>query len=156
MADYYENRAVYNTLCSMLNRISWKYTADDNKMLVKTTATGEDIPIELNIQVLSDKDCVMLYSRLPITVPEDKRIDAALGITAINMYTVDGCFEFKQQTGEIFYRMTELYHGIKMTEQMLEYMLFVSCKTVDDYNDKLLMLIKGIMSIEEFIKEARA
>ena len=98
----------------------------------------------------------MLYSRLPMTVPEDKRIDAALGITAINMYTVDGCFEFKQQTGEIFYRMTELYHGIKMTEQMLEYMLFVSCKTVDDYNDKLLMLIKGIMSIEEFIKEVRA
>lgn len=155
MSEYYNDREVYDTLCSMLNSINWRYDRFDDQMMITTGAVGEDMPMTFNIKVLPDKKCVILYSRLPITVPEDMLVNVAIGITAVNGTLVDGCFEINLSTGEIFFRATQVYRGIRVSPEMLRYMLLVSCETIDSFNDKFLELIKGEKNLNEFIEEVR-
>ncbi|HIS35795.1 TPA: hypothetical protein IAC10_04100, partial [Candidatus Scatousia excrementigallinarum] len=40
-----------------------------------------------------------------------------------------------------------------ISEDLLLYMVACACYTVDDYNDKLLMVAKGMLPIDQFILE---
>jgi len=95
-----------------------------------------------------------LYSKLPFTVPEDKRIEASIAISVINYTIVDGSFDYNLLNGNIIFRLTSSFRESMIAATTLEYMLYVSCNTVDEYNDKLFMLCKGALSLEDIIKAA--
>jgi hypothetical protein len=38
-----------------------------------------------------------------------------------------------------------------MPDESIHYLIGVTCVTVDEYNDKLLMLNKGMWTLEEFL-----
>ena len=65
---------------------------------------------------------------------------------------VAGSFDFNPATGGLFFRLTCSYRDSLISKAVYEYMLLVSCGTVDEYNDKLLMIAKGNMSLEELKK----
>ena len=47
--------------------------------------------------------------------------------------------------------MTNSFLESKISEEVFAYMLYCSCQTIDEYNDKFLMLAKGMISIEQFL-----
>ena len=51
----------------------------------------------------------------------------------------------------MFFRMTNSFMESKLGEEAFAYMLFCSCQVIDEYNDKFLMLAKGMVSIEQFL-----
>lgn len=142
----------YVTLCNALDSQNWKYTKHDSDLKITCTANGEDLPMDLTIKSDPGKQMVMLISRLPFTVPEDKRLDTAVAISVINDRLVDGCFDFDIAGGHIFFRMNNSFMDSKLSEKVYLYLLFCGCKTIDEYNDKLLMLAKGMITIEKFIE----
>ncbi len=145
-------RNAFATLCDMLDSREWHYDRDDQNLVIKCGANGEDIPIDIKIKVHADKQIVSLYSHLPFSVPEEDRVMAALAVSAANFNMVDGSFDYNISSGNILFRLTSSFKESLVSKEMFEYMLMVSCATVDNYNDKFLMLFKHVMSLEDFIK----
>ncbi len=148
-------QTVYKALCDMLDSNNWKYEKNEEKLKISTGANGDDLPIEILFSVDVDKQIVTLLSKLPFTVPQEERGLMAMGVTLANWSMVDGNFDFGLHNGTIFFRLTTCIRESLISKEALEYMLFVSCATVDNYNDKFLMLMKHAMSLDEFEKFAK-
>ena len=150
--DLKQAQVAFATLCEMLNENGWKYDANPEKLAVSCGVRGDDLPIELVIDVNADRQLVTLMSKLPYAIPEDKRVDVAVAISAINYAMVDGSFDYNFLTGSIIFRMTTSFKGSLISKKVYEYMVLLSCKMVDDYNDKILMFSKDKLSLEDLLK----
>jgi hypothetical protein len=145
-------KKVYQTICGMLDKEGWNYKKDEEKLSIETGARGDDLPIDLNIHVDAERQLVMLLSRLPYVIPEDKRIDCALAVSAINYRLVHGCLDFSVADGNLFFRMTSSFQDCEMDPEAYRYMVYASCSTIDEYNDKLLLLGKDLIKLEKFLE----
>ncbi len=146
-------RAAFATLCQALDQKGWRYKKDEENMTIESGARGDDLHIDLTIKVDAERMLVLLFSHLPFVVQEDKRLDVAVGISAINNRLVDGCFDYNLVKGHIFFRMTNSILESKLSEEVFTYLLFCSCQTIDDYNEKLMMLARGMISLEQFLSQ---
>lgn len=143
----------YYTLCTKLDQMGWKYEKFEENLVVKSGVRGDDLPIEFIIVVNSDTQIVRFMSKLPYNIPEDKRVDVAIAICAANNGLVDGNFDYDVLTGEIVFRLTANFRDSILGGDIFEYMVIVGSKIVDKYNDRLLMLSKGMLSIKQFLSE---
>lgn len=144
-------QAAFRTFCQTMDNLNWKYKKDDEKLSVESGAQGDDLPIKLTIDCDADRGLVFLISHLPFVIQEDKRLDVAIAVSAINNVLVDGCFDYDVTNGHMFFRMTSSFIDSTLGEELFAYMLFCSCQTIDKYNDRFLMISKGMMTIEQFL-----
>lgn len=144
-------KAVFAALCHALDRHEWRYKKDEGKLSIKCGAQGDDLPMDITVEVDADRMLVMLISHMPFVIQEDKRIEAAVAVSAVNNALADGCFDYDVTSGDIFFRMTNSFIDSLLGEDVFSYMLFCSCKTIDEFNDKFLMLGKGLLSVEQFL-----
>lgn len=142
---------VYRTLCKALDEREWKYAEHPEDLVITFTYTGEDIPMEFVMAVDADRQIVRILSRLPFKFPSDKRVDGAVATSYINYKLADGSFDYDYTTGEILFRLTATFIESIISGDLLWYMVVCACGTVDEYNDKLLMVAKGMLPIEQFI-----
>ncbi len=155
MADEKLERAqkVYETLCATLDKHEWHYQKNEERLSIECGAQGEDLPMEITIRVDAERQLIMLLSHLPFVISEDKRLDVAIATSIANNGLVDGSFDFDITDGHMFFRMTSSFIESDIGSELFTYMLMVSCRTIDDYNDRFLMLGKGMMSIEDFMRK---
>lgn len=146
-------KTVYNTLCRALDSREWEYQSHPEKMVVTFTSAGDDIPMEFVVFIDSDRQLVRMLSRLPFKFAEDNRVDGAIATSYINYKLADGSFDYNYSTGEVTFRLTATFIDSLISEDLLLYMVACACYTVDDYNDKLFMLAKGMLPIDQFISE---
>ena len=144
---------VYATICKMFDNLGYHYERHDDDLVVSCTVKGEDIPMDILFIVRSERQLVQLLSPMPFTVPEDKRMEMAIAVTVASNNLVDGSFDFDLSNGRIVFRQTSSYMESILGEELFTYMLMVSANTIDDYNDKFLMLAKGMMTLEQFIEK---
>ena len=154
MAEYDMRKAVevYDTLCSMLDNINWKYEKVEEKLMIKSGVKGDDLPIDFLMIVKPNSEVVQFISSLPFNMPEDKRVEGALAICAANYGMVNGSFDYDLSDGQILFRLTTSYRESLLSEALLEYMVMVSASTIDKYNDRFFMLAKGMISLEQFME----
>lgn len=152
--DLMQAKIMFDTLCEMLDEREWHYKKFDEDFSIECGAQGDDLPMDIRMEVDADRMLVALYSKLPFSVPEDKRVDVSLAVSAINYTMIDGSFDYNFMNGNLLFRLTTSFRDSMISTAALSYMLSVSCGTVDEYNDKLFMLIKGVMSLEDIIKAA--
>lgn len=143
---------VYYDFCKMMDDEEWTYEGNEEKLSIVCGAVGEDLPIELNIRMDVDRQLVLVLSRLPYKVPEEKRVDVAVAVSVINNVLVDGSVDFNLESGHVFFRMTNSYMDSNLSSEVYKYLLYCASQTIDAFNDKLLMLSKGIIDVEQFIK----
>ena len=146
-------RKVFNTICTFLDGEDWPYTKNEEKFSVDCSAKGDDLPIDIRIVINPEFERIMLISFLSPIVPEDKRVDVSIVISFINKMFINGCFDFDIKTGEIYFRMSQCYMDCLLGEEVFEYMIYCACSTIDEYNDQLLMLSKGMITVEQFISK---
>lgn len=142
---------VYETICAMFDNKGYHYERHDDDHVISCTVGGEDIPMDILFVVRDERQLVQLISPMPFRVSEDKRIDIALATTVINDRLVDGSFDFDMAEGRISFRLTTSYIESILGKELFEYMLMVSASTIDEYNDKFLMISKGMISFEQFL-----
>lgn len=142
---------VYQTICEMLDKKGVKYTKHEDDLVVSCTVRGEDIPMDIVIFVHEKQQIVRLLSPMPFDIPEDKRIDMAIAVNIANYGIIDGSFDYDLSDGDLRFRMTTSYRESILGKELFEYMFMVSALTTDEYNDKFMMLAKGLISIEQFI-----
>ena len=158
MAEYDMKKAVevYDTLCSMLDNIGWKYDKVEEKLMVKSGVKGDDLPIDFLVVVKPRNQVVQFISSMPFNMPEDKRVEGALAICTANYGLVDGSFDYDLSDGQILFRLTSSYRESLLSEALFEYMIMVSASTIDKYNDRFFMLAKGMLSLEQFMEMERS
>ena len=145
-------KVAFDTLCDMLDEREWKYDKDEDNFQIESGACGEDLPMPLRISVDPERDLITLLSHMTFDVPEDKRVEMALAVSAINYMLVDGNFDYDILKGTLLFRMTSSYKESLVGKELFAYMLYVSCNTVDNYNDKLMLLAKGKLTLKAFVE----
>ncbi len=154
MADAKEMKqaeAVYASLCEMLDGEEWTYDKDEENFAIKTGVKGEDLSIPLNFKVFPGRAALSLYSPIPIDVPEEKRVIVGVAVSLINDTTVHGNFDYDISEGNLGFRFTLNYRDSILGNEALRYMLYVTCSTVDEYNDKLEKIATTDMDLDEVI-----
>lgn len=142
---------VFAGLCDALDAREWHYDKDEEKLAVHFGVKGDDIPIKIAMFVDVERQLIRLLSPLPFSMSEDKRIEGAVATCEFTDRLADGSFDFDISTGEIFFRMTASFRESVIGEKLFQYMISRACQTVDDYNDTLLALNKGVIDINKIL-----
>ena len=144
-------KAVYDTVCEALGDREWHFDADPEKMMIRTGVIGDDLPMDIVIDVNVGRQLLLVVSVLPMTVPEDRRVEMAVAISFINNILVDGSFGFDLKSGRIIFRLTSSFIESTIGKDAFQYMLSCSCSMIDEFNDKLMMISHGMLSADDFI-----
>ena len=145
-------QTVFNSLCKALDSDGWHYEKDEERMMIKCGAQGEDLPIAIRIHVDADRALVILCSQLPFVIAEGRRREMAVAIAQANNGMIDGCFDYDYFDGNIIFRITTSIRESLISEKALQYLIYCACSTVDNYNDKFLMVAKSEMTCDEIAK----
>lgn len=145
-------KAAYKTLCEMLDGDDWHYEADPEGLTITCSARGEDLSMRLKVCIDPKRLIIALYSPMPFAIPLERRKAAAIAVCTANHGIVDGNFDYDFTDGMICFRMTACYRDSIISKDLFEYMMYVSCMTIDEYNDKFLMVAKSNMSTQEILK----
>ena len=145
-------KEVYKTLCTRLDEHNWRYEKDEENLKIHCGAQGDDLPMEIYIEVDKKRQLVSLLSPMPFTVPENRRSGIAVAVSMANYGMVDGSFDFDYLTGRLLFRMTTSYRESIIGKELFTYMLMCSCITIDRYNDKFLVVAKQDMTVEQILE----
>lgn len=144
---------VFQTLCAMLDEKEFRYEKREDDLVVNFFISGDDLPMQFVLNVDAERELIRLLSPVPVTFEGDKRVEGAIATCQANYKLADGSFDYDFKNGKILFRMTSSFKDSLISKDMFEYMVAVACYTIDEYNDKFLMLAKGMMSIEDFFKK---
>ena len=142
---------VYGKLISALTSREWTYARDDDRMRVQFDVSGDDFPMRFVMIVDAERQQIRLLSRLPFAMSEEKRMEGAVATCVASYMLPDGNFDYNVQTGEIGFRVTQVFMDSEISEELLQYMISWSCAVVDKYNDKFFAIDKGYLSLDDFI-----
>ena len=145
---------VFATMVKMLDARDWHYKKDEENLIISSGVKGDDLPVEFIIAIDAERELVRFMSKLPFSMPEDKRVEGAIAVCVANNSLVNGSFDYDISDGDIIFRLcTSFRSGAVLTEDVFEYMIMVSAGTIDDYNDKFFMISKGMLTIQQFIEQ---
>ena len=143
---------VYKSLCEILDENGVRYEKHIDDMVVSFIMTGEDIPMDIVINVDAERELIRLLSPIRATFEGDKRVEAAVATSQVNFNLADGSFDYDFKNGRVLFRMTSSFIDSLISKEVLEYMIGVAGYSIDEYNDKFLMLAKGILPLKSFFK----
>lgn len=148
-------KEVFTSFCNYLDEIEWKYDINEDEGIYQifVSSKGEDLQINLSVNFLVNNQIVTIYSKLPFIVSEEKRVEMALAIHMINNAILDGTFCYDINEGEIYFKMTSCFRGGLISKETFNYLLFLSCSVIDDYNDKLLAIDRGFLDLAGLLKK---
>lgn len=69
-----------------------------------------------------------------------------------NYGLVNGAFDYDISDGEICFRMSQSYRESILGAEVCNYMLLASMHTIDKYNDRFMMLSKGMIDLQKFVE----
>ncbi len=132
--DY--TRLNYIAACEMLDEQKWQYIKDDNEFTIDAQAAGTNLPIVLRFQFNPRLEIATLYSPLKDEAKKAKREIMAVAATYANVGLIDGNFDYDYASGKVVFRLTASYKNCVLSKDTYQYMLFLTCKLVNDYNAK--------------------
>lgn len=152
MSTEMEAKALYDTLCQSLDKMQWRYekATENGKFVVRTSAVGNDLNMKLIIRIDPERSVMYLKSPMPFSIPEDKRGLVGLGIIIANFAMLNGSFEYDMTDGYLAFKLVVPFMDSIISEAVCSYMIRVSCNMIDKFNDKLLALSEGKISLDEF------
>lgn len=150
--DLEMGKKIYGELCQALDNHDWNYDRHDEDLTITMGMRGDDLPIEMIIRVNAPAQVVSVFSVVPVTIPEDKRVDVAMAVCIANNNLVNGGFDLDLEKGRLVWRLCTTYRGSLLGSEAYQYMVIVSASTVDKYNDRFLMLAKGMIDLAKFVE----
>jgi len=78
---------------------------------------------------------------------------ACTAVAGINFRLTDGDFQIDIHDGSILYNMSNSYAGGAYSDEVIRYMLGMSVSIVDEFNDKLMLLAKDFITLNDLLKK---
>ncbi|MEG1527552.1 MAG: hypothetical protein RR248_02400 [Clostridia bacterium] len=142
---------VFKKFCNYLDKNKIYYDTDttNDRFNVSLSYSGDDLSMQFHIEIDASRQIIYALSPLPFIVENDAKKNIALSLCAINNVLASGSFDFDLSSGRIVYRLTYgIFDGL-ICDNAFAYIIRLLNATVDKYNDKLLMVSKGVLSVEE-------
>ena len=145
-----EAKAILGNLVQHLHDIKLNFAQEEleDRFVIRFNMSGDDIPMRFFIYINPKNQLITLHSPISVTFSEDKLDLGCKAICAINYRLVDGDFQIDIRDGEVLFNMSNSYAGSLISTEVFDYMLGMSINIVDEYNDKLLMLSKGLIDFD--------
>lgn len=147
-----EAQRVYDAMCRTYEEKGLKFERHDEDLTITFGMSGDDLPMEFIVLVNPKASVVRLYSRLPVKVESDKMAEAALAVVYANSKILNGSFDLDISEGTLSFNVINAYHGSILGDEVFMYMLAIASGTIDEYNDRFLMLTKGMIDLKKFIE----
>lgn len=144
----------YKTLCAALDDRQWKYRKNEDDLIVTLNFSTDSLPVEFFIKVVAERQLVQLLSRLPLTFPEDKRVEGSLATLAASYSLVDGSFDYDLSDGKVTFRNVVAFHNSELSKAVVDHMVDCAYAIITNYNEKLFAVSKGYLPVQDFMKEA--
>lgn len=151
-----EAKIVFGTMCSMLDNRKWNYNKDEEKLIIRTSAVGDDLSIKIYIKVDANRSVMFLKSPMPFTTTRRNVYDVMEAVTIANWAMLNGMFEMDIDQGYVGFKVVVPFMESIISEPLCKYMLDMSCRMVDTFNDKLVAVAEGRMTINEFATFAKS
>lgn len=139
-----------DSICSMLEGDELKFRRDDERLVVFLEFTGDDFPMQIVFKIFPHEQLVIVYSPLTFTIPESGRAEVILAMNEINHRLIDGVWVLDSETGEAQYRITNSYYESILGKECLKKMMKTALSVNNDIADKIFMLGKGNMTLQQF------
>lgn len=145
---------IFERFCNYLKSVDWHFDTDtsNGNFIILASARGDDLLINFIVQVDPQRQLISLFSNMPFNMDKEKLFEGAVATSIINHLLADGSFDYDVHDGSILFRMTTSWRGGAISDDVFEYLMMVAYKTIDEYNDKLLMISKGVMSVDDLYK----
>ena len=149
-------KKAFDLVRTALDERKWVYNTDEENLHFDFKVSGDDLPMQMIIRIDDERQLIRVFSMLPFDMAEDKRIEGAIAVCVANCGMVDGGFDYNLNDGSILFRNVATYRDSDLSATLVQYLISVCCSTVDKYNDRFLMLSKGMLSLEAFIQKDKA
>ncbi len=143
---------IYQQMVAALRAKKWEFEEHEKDLLIVSGCVGEDFPIQFLFRVDPERSSISFHTAKFATFSEDKLVDAAYATIVANHGLPFGVFDLDLTDGSIFYTMTSSYEGAEYSEDFFTNMLATAISTTDKYNDKFIMLSKGMIDLKQFIE----
>ena len=150
MSKEKEASSLYKTLCQTLDNMKWHYTKEEDKLIIRTSAVGQDLSMKLFMKIDADKQVMYLKSPMPFEVPAYAREKIMTAVIMANYTMLNGSFEMDLSDGYLAFKMVVPYMESIISEKVCHYMITLSCSMTDKFNDKFKALVDGTMTLNEF------
>ena len=152
-----EGKAIFESLVQHLHDIKLNFAQEEREeqFVIRFNMNGDDIPMRFFIYINPARQVITMHSPMPVTFPEDKIDLGCKAICAINYRLADGDFQIDIRDGEVLYNMSNCYAGSLISTEVFDYMLGMSINIADEYNDKLLMLSKGLIDLDTLLESLK-
>ncbi len=145
-------KKVYQTMLAALDGIKWNYTRHDDDLTVVFDYQGDDIPITALMAIDPMREVIRFIAPMAFKMDKDKVVDGAVAVAVANYGMVNGSFDYDISDGEIRFRLTTSYHDSTIGKDFYIDMMSTALHTTDNYNEKFMMLAKGMIDIDKFIE----
>lgn len=150
MSKESEALIVYNTLCSTLDNMKWNYNKEEENLIVRTFAVGDDLTMKLYMKVDSERSVMYLKSGMPFSAPMDRIDIMTKAVIIANWAMLNGSFEMDISDGYIAFKLVVPFMESIISEKVCHYMINISCRMIDTFNDKFKKLAEDKMTLDEF------
>ena len=149
-----EAKVIFDSLVSHLNNIKLNFAQEEleDRFVIRFNMNGDDIPMRFFLYINPNQRIITLHSPQPVKFPEDKIDLGCKAVCAINYRLTDGDFQIDIRDGEVLFNMSNSYAGSLISDEVFNYMLGMSINIVDEFNDKLLMLSKGLIDLDALLE----
>ena len=138
----------FDKLRQALDERKWHYDTDEEDYSVSFKVNGDDLLLDFQIRVDKKRDLVVLYSRLPFKASKERAVQMAQAVNHANTMLAEGSFDYNYKIGFLCYRLTNSFRGSVLSASVYDRMISMAGHTVDDYNEKFLLLSLGAISLE--------
>ena len=150
MSKEMEAQSTYNTLCATLDNMKWRYDKEEDKLVVRTSAVGKDLTMKLYIKVDAERSVMYLKSGMPFSAPMDRIDIMTKAVIIANWAMLNGSFEMDISDGYIAFKLVVPFMESIISEKVCHYMINISCRMIDTFNDKFKKLAEDKMTLDEF------
>ena len=147
-----EAKIVYGTICSALDNRKWHYNKEEDNLIIRTSVRGEDLSMNLYIKVDADRSVMYLKSAMPFETPRNRIDDMMRMVTIANWAMLNGMFEMDINDGYVGFKMVAPFMQSIISEKLCNYMIDLSCRMIDKFNDKFLAVLQDKMTMEQFVE----
>ena len=147
-------KSSYKTLCDTFEEKKLVFNKDEENLSISTKLNGRSGTIDVLMRIYSEQSLVRVFIPLPVIVKEDKRLDVAVAVSYVNATLGEGNFDFDIVSGRLAYKLANSFIESELSGDLFSYMLFCAYTTVDNNISKLMAIANGLLTLNDFIKEA--
>lgn len=153
--DISSGEKLYKTICNFYDKKGVSYQRDDEQCLTLVVNKERDVPVNLFVAAEANPPTLIICGRLPFKISEESQEMMLMALQALNQRLTVGHFRMYLPDGTVDYRVNLPLVGIQCDDEWLENVLSEAYSTVTHRDEKILSLLRGEITFEEFDKYVR-